>query len=73
MVCDDNARLLHGYLDGELDLVRSLEIEEHLKACPDCAQEIWNQQTLRKAFRSSNVYERAPEGLADRIRASMAP
>jgi len=31
---------LHGYLDGELDLVRSLEIEEHLKTCPDCAQEL---------------------------------
>ena len=72
MVCDDNARLLHGYLDGELDLVRSLEIEEHLKICPDCAQELWNQQTLRKAFRSSSLYERAPAGLADRIRASIA-
>jgi anti-sigma factor RsiW len=63
---------LHGYLDGELDLVRSLEIEEHLKICPDCAQELWNQQTLRKAFRSSNLYDRAPAGLADRIRSSIA-
>ena len=72
MVCDDNARLLHGYLDGELDLVRSLEIEEHLKTCPNCAQELWNQQTLRKAFRSSYLYDRAPAGLADRIRASIA-
>jgi anti-sigma factor RsiW len=72
VVCDDNARLLHGYLDGELDLVRSLEIEEHLKICPDCAQELWNQQTLRKAFRSSSLYDRAPAGLADRIRASIA-
>jgi anti-sigma factor RsiW len=72
VVCDDNARLLHGYLDGELDLMRSLEIEEHLKICPDCAQELWNQQTLRKAFRSSSLYDRAPAGLADRIRASIA-
>ena len=72
MVCDDNVRLLHGYLDGELDLVRSLEIEEHLKVCPDCAQALWNQQTLRKAFRSSSLYDRAPAGLADRIRASIA-
>jgi len=63
---------LHGYLDGELDLVRSLEIEEHLKICPDCAQELWNQQTLRKGFRSSSLYERAPAGLADRVRASIA-
>ena len=72
MVCDDNARLLHGYLDGELDLVRSLEIEEHLKTCPDCAQGLWNQQTLRKAFRSSSLYERAPAGLAGKIRTSLA-
>lgn len=71
MVCDDNSRLIHGYLDGELDLVRSLEIEEHMKSCPDCAQELWNQQTLRKAFRSSSLYERAPAGLEARIRASL--
>jgi anti-sigma factor RsiW len=71
VVCDDNARLLHGYLDGELDLVRSLEIEEHLKSCPDCAQELWNQRTLRKAFRAASVYDRAPAGLAERIRAGV--
>jgi anti-sigma factor RsiW len=71
VVCDDNSRLLHGYLDGELDLIRSLEIEEHLKTCPDCAQQLWGQQTLRKAFRSSNLYERAPSALAVRIRASI--
>jgi len=70
--CDDNSRLLHGYFDGELDLVRNLEIEEHLKTCPDCAQQLWSQQTLRKAFRSSNLYERAPSGLAVRIRASIS-
>jgi anti-sigma factor RsiW len=72
VVCDDNSRLLHGYLDGELDLVRNLEIEEHLKACPDCAQLLWSQETLRKAFRSSNLYQRAPSGLAVRIRASIS-
>jgi anti-sigma factor RsiW len=72
VVCDDNSRLLHGYLDGELDLIRSVEIEEHLKACPDCAQQLWSQQTLRRAFRSSNLYQRAPSGLAVRIRASLS-
>jgi anti-sigma factor RsiW len=72
VVCDDNARLLHGYVDGELDLVRSLEIEEHLKGCSDCAQELRNQQTLRKAFRASSLYDRAPKGLEARVRASVA-
>jgi anti-sigma factor RsiW len=72
VVCDDNGRWLHGYLDGELDLVRSLEIEEHLKACADCAQELRSQQTLRKAFRAPGLYDRAPQGLEARIRASIS-
>jgi anti-sigma factor RsiW len=71
VACDDNVRLLHGYLDGELDLVRSLEIEEHLTSCAHCAQELRSQQTLRKAFRSSSLYERAPKGLEAKIRASL--
>jgi anti-sigma factor RsiW len=66
---DPYAPLLHAYLDSELDLVRSLELEEHLKTCPDCAQEIWTQQTLRQGLRSANLYHRAPAGLEARIRA----
>jgi anti-sigma factor RsiW len=71
VACDDNVRLLHGYLDGELDLVTSLEIEEHLKNCPDCSQELRSQQTLSKAFRSSSLYERAPKSLEATVRASI--
>ncbi len=33
MACSDVKELIHGYLDGELDLSRSLEIEHHLKEC----------------------------------------
>jgi anti-sigma factor RsiW len=72
VACDDNARLLHGYLDGELDLVTSLGIEEHLKSCADCAQELRSQQTLSKAFRASSLYERAPKSLEASIRASLS-
>jgi anti-sigma factor RsiW len=68
---DSYAPLLHAYLDSELDLVRSLELEEHLKTCPDCAQEVWTQQTLRQGLRSANLYHRAPAGLESRIRASL--
>lgn len=71
MASDNFAPLLHAYLDSELDLVRSLELEEHLKGCPDCAQELWTQQTLRKAFRSANLYHRAPAGLEVQIRAAL--
>jgi len=71
MAPDNYAGLLHAYLDGELDLVRSLDFEEHMKSCPDCAQELWTQRTMRDAFRSANLYERAPAGLEARIRAAL--
>jgi anti-sigma factor RsiW len=68
---DDYTRLLEAHLDGELDLVRSLEMEEHLKSCPDCSQELCIQQTLREAFRSADLYHLAPERLNIRIRAAL--
>ena len=71
MATDPYTPLLHAYLDSELDLVRSLELEEHMKSCPDCAQEIWTQQTLRQGLRSGSLYHRAPAGLEARIRASL--
>ena len=71
MAADHFAGLLHAYLDGELDLVRSLEFEEHVKGCPDCAQELWTQRNLRERLRGANLYERAPAGLQARIRAAL--
>jgi anti-sigma factor RsiW len=73
VACEDNALLLHAYSDGELEFVRSLEIEEHLRTCPACAQELREQQTLRKNIRSANLYHRAPEALRARIIAAAAP
>ena len=72
MACESNGRLLHGYLDGELDLVRTVEFEEHLKVCADCAADIREQQVMRQSLRSSNLYERAPEKLRSRIRAEVS-
>ena len=73
MACENNERLLRGYFDGELDLVRSLEFEEHLKTCPDCARELRGQQALRDSLRAANLYERTPESLRTRIRAALPP
>jgi anti-sigma factor RsiW len=73
VACKVNTPLLHAYSDGELDLVRSLEIEEHLRTCPACAQELREQQTLRKNVRSANLYHRAPEALRARMIAAAAP
>ena len=72
MGCEGNGRLLHGYLDRELDLVRTVEFEEHLQTCPDCTEDLREQQIIRQSLRSSSLYERAPQSLESRIRAELS-
>ena len=73
MACQNNELLLPAYFDGELDLVRNIEFEEHLKTCPECAQELRDLQAMRSSVRAANLYERAPESLKSRIRAALPP
>ena len=37
MDCSNAETLLDAYVDGELDPLRSLDIEEHLHGCAGCA------------------------------------
>jgi anti-sigma factor RsiW len=67
MNCRDVQRLLHPYSDGELDLVRNVEIEEHLMECAECSERAKNLRTLRAAISSPSLYHRAPASLGERI------
>jgi anti-sigma factor RsiW len=58
-------------VDGELDLVVSLEIEQHLQECSVCAAAHKQLQVLRQKIQSAGLYERAPLALHERIRASL--
>jgi anti-sigma factor RsiW len=71
MSCDLTERFVPGYLDGELDLARTIEMETHRKACPDCAQELESQQELRAALQRSSLAYAAPAVLRDRIQSSL--
>src|SRR5947209_5055500 len=69
--CSDMRDLLHPYLDGELDLVRTLDVERHLRECPACSQALDHQQSLRAVLRRGSLYHQAPALLRERIRASL--
>jgi len=71
VACQNSELLLPAYFDGELDLVRNIEFEEHLKTCPQCAQQLTELQAMRSPLQSANLYERAPESLRSRIRAAL--
>ncbi len=71
MNCEELNTLLHGYLDGELDLVRSLEVEQHLKECPACSQALAEQRALRAAMAAQPLYFEAPKDFSKRVRAAV--
>src|SRR5215469_14747116 len=52
--------LLHAYLDDELDLVRSMELEDHLVECGDCAHEVASYRSLRERVVTGNIRYQAP-------------
>ena len=71
MSCQEAQDLLHGYLDGELDLVRSLELEQHLQTCPSCSHAYQNQQALRAAIRTGSLHFTPPVHLQRRVRSAV--
>ena len=71
MNCHDMTELLHAHLDQELDPVRSLEAEQHLKECPACLRRYQELQALRKVIAGRRLYFEAPPGLAKRVRTAV--
>jgi len=71
MICHETRDLIHAYLDGELDLMRSLEIERHLPACQACALIFQNHQALRSAITTGSLYHQAPDDLRRRVQSAV--
>jgi len=71
MNCEDTKNHFHAFLDGELDVVRSLEFEEHLKGCPACSRARQEYQSLRTAIAKPSLYFEAPRGLERKVRSAV--
>jgi anti-sigma factor RsiW len=69
--CNETQSLLHAYVDGELDLVRTMAIEQHLRTCPTCAQAYQAQQGLRTALRGGALYYAPPAGMEKRLQTAL--
>ncbi len=68
---DDARILVHAYLDGELDLTKSLELEGHIEGCAACAQEYRSLQALKSGIGDGSLYYEAPADLRRRVRAAV--
>jgi anti-sigma factor RsiW len=66
--CDDARLLLHGHLDGELDLADDLEVQRHIEQCPRCASEYAAMRALRSRLKDEAFRFEAPAALKEKIR-----
>jgi anti-sigma factor RsiW len=71
MTCEEIRGLSSPYVDGELDLVRDLEIEQHLRDCPACAAAVERTQSLSTMLRDTALYHQPPADLHRRVRVSL--
>jgi anti-sigma factor RsiW len=71
MNCREIQELKHAYADGELDLLRSLEIEQHLNGCGACSHAYQNVNELSGVLKTAGLYFTAPADLKERVRASL--
>jgi anti-sigma factor RsiW len=69
--CQQTHELIHGYLDGELDLVKSLEIEKHLAHCSACARNYEGLRSLQSRLNDNALRFEPPAGLEKRLRSSL--
>lgn len=68
MNCSQIRPLLSAFGDRELGLERQLEIEDHLRSCPDCSRARRNSEELSGALRMPGLYYPAPPGLDRQVR-----
>lgn len=72
MNCHEAHRLLEVDVDGELDLVRQLELEAHLATCPNCTALRASYVARREALRDALPRFVAPPELAGQVRAALS-
>ena len=67
MNCREAGRLLPAYVDDELDLPHSLEIEAHLEECRACAEDLRRQRAVKQAIVRQAPYYSAPADLRQHV------
>ena len=71
MRCDETSDLIHGYLDGELDLVKSMEVEKHLQHCNPCTQRRQAIRSVQSAAGHNGARFDSPVNLEKRLRSAL--
>jgi anti-sigma factor RsiW len=69
--CQEAQTLLHAYVDGELEMTGTLEIEQHLQTCPACASAHARLVDLRTALQTQLPYHTPRRQLRLNVQAAL--
>ena len=70
--CEDALRLVHEYLDGELERVPEAQVKEHFDMCQRCYPHLQLENAFRDAVRRAASGEAAPAALKAKVAAMIA-
>jgi len=73
MNCDDLRTLATAYLDDELDVAHSRELEQHIQTCPACARMVENHRRLRSSIQAGGLRFDPPSSFDRRLDAVLRP
>jgi len=71
MNCDEASEMIHPYLDGELDVVHSLEMDRHIAECAACSTAAQRIENLRTAVRDQAPRYTASNEFVERLRGAV--
>lgn len=69
--CQAMRKLLHPYLDGELNARDAIEIQSHLEGCRDCAALYRNEKLYLDVLKVSLPRTHAPVGLEGKVKQAL--
>jgi anti-sigma factor RsiW len=72
MNCEETLALLDAYFDNELDLTKTLAIEEHLRDCASCRSQYELRVALRQRLKDPDLRYTIPGDFADQVRKRLA-
>lgn len=70
--CEEALRLVHDYLDGELEHVSANQVRQHFDMCERCYPHLKLESVYRDAMTRVASGATAPAGLKDRVSALLA-
>jgi anti-sigma factor RsiW len=71
MKCVEAKGMIEAYVDGELDVVRTIDLERHLAECADCAAFAQAGTLRRRSIRNTIASFKTPAGLRARTLAAL--